>query len=71
MAKKAIFLASIAAIRHNRELRTVYMKYRSKGRAKKECVIIVARKLIAIIYAIYKRNTPYDPIRVFIPKPNQ
>jgi transposase len=47
------------------------MKYRSKGRAKKECVIIVARKLIAIIYAIYKRNTPYDPIRVFIPKPNQ
>jgi transposase len=71
LAKKAIFLASIAAIRHNAELRTVYMKYRSKGRAKKECVIIVARKLIAIIYAIYKRNTPYDPIRVFVPKPNQ
>lgn len=70
LAKKAIFLASIAAIRHNAELRSVYMKYRSKGRAKKECVIIVARKLIAIIYAIYKRNTPYDPIRVFVPKPN-
>mgnify|MGYP000305068761 CR=1 FL=1 len=71
LAKKAIYLAAVAAIRHNRELRTVYAKYRSKGRAKKECVIIVARKLIAIIYAIYKRNTPYDPIRVFVAKPNQ
>lgn len=71
LAKKAIYLASIAAIRHNKELHTVYDKYRSKGRAKKECVIIVARKLIAIIYSIYKRNTPYDPVRVFVPMPNQ
>lgn len=71
LAKKAIYLASIAAIRHNKELHTVYDKYRSKGRAKKECVIIVARKLIQIIYSIYTRNTPYDPIRVFVPKPNQ
>lgn len=71
LAKKAIYLASIAAIRHNKELHTVYDKYRSKGRAKKECVIIVARKLIQIIYSIYMRNTPYNPIRVFVPKPNQ
>jgi len=71
LAKKAIYLASIAAIRHNKELHTLYDKYRSKGRAKKECVIIVARKLIQIIYSIYIRNTPYDPIRVFVPKPNQ
>lgn len=71
LAKKAIYLASIAAIRHNKELHTVYDKYRSKGRAKKECVIIVARKLIQIIYSIYTRNVPYDPVRVFVPKPNQ
>ncbi len=71
LAKKAIFLSAVAVIRHNKELRTIYTNYRSKGRAKKECVIIVARKLIAIIYAIYKRNTPYDPVRVFVPKPNQ
>lgn len=71
LAKKAIFLSAVAAIRHNKELRTIYANYRSKGRAKKECVIIVARKLISIIYSIYKRNTPYDPVRVFVPKPNQ
>ncbi len=69
LAKKAIYLAAIAAIRHNKELRQIYMNYRSKGRTKKECIIITARKLLAIIYAIYKHNVPYDPNRVFVAKP--
>jgi transposase len=71
LAKKAIYLAAIAAIRHNDEMRTIYMNYRSKGRAKKEAIIIVARKLLTIIYTIYTRNVPYDPKRVFVAKPNQ
>jgi len=71
LAKKAIYLASIAAIRHNDEMRTIYMNYRSKGRAKKEAIIIVARKLLTIMYIIYTRNVPYDPQRVFVAKPNQ
>jgi len=70
LAKRAIYLASIAAIRHNKELRQVYRNYRSKGRAKKECIIITARKLLAIIYAIYTKNVPYDPQRVFVANPN-
>ena len=70
LAKKAVYLAAIAAIRHNKELRQVYMNYRSKGRAKKECIIITARKLLAIIYAIYTRNVPYDPQRVFVANPH-
>lgn len=70
LAKKAIYLAAIAAIRHNPQLRQVYMNYRAKGRAKKECIIIVARRLLQIIYAIYTRNVPYDPERVFVARPN-
>ncbi|MEF3191856.1 MAG: IS110 family transposase [Campylobacterales bacterium] len=69
LAKKALYLAAIAAIRHNSELYTIYSKYRSKGRAKKECLIIVARKLVQIIYAIYTQNIPYDPLRVFVAQP--
>jgi transposase len=65
LAKKAIYMAAIASIRHNDELVQVYRNYRSKGRAPKECLVIVARKLLAIIYAIYIHNTPYDPARVF------
>lgn len=70
LAKRALYLAAIAAIRHNDELRTIYLNYKSKGRAKKECIIIVARKLVQIIYAIYTRNIAYDPKRVFVAKPN-
>lgn len=70
LARKAIFLAAVAAIKHNEQMRTIYLKYRSRGKAKKEALIIVARKLVAIIYAIYTRNEPYDPVRVFTAKPN-
>jgi len=71
LAKRAVYLAAVAAVRHNPELRQVYKNYRSKGRAKKECIIIVARKLLQIIYAIYTRNVPYDPNRVFVARPNR
>jgi transposase len=70
LAKKAIYLAAIAAIRHNDEIHQVYQNYRSKGRAKKEAVIIASRKLLQIIYAVYTHNVPYDPSRVFRAKPN-
>ena len=65
LAKKAIYMAAIASVRHNAELAQVFRNYRSKGRAPKECLVIVARKLLGIIYAIYVHNTPYDPARVF------
>ena len=70
LAKKAIYLAAVAAVRHNDQMHQIYLNHRSKGRARKEAVIIVARKLIQIIYAIYTRNVPYDPQRVFVARPN-
>lgn len=65
LAKLAIYQASIACIRHNDELKKVYLDKKSSGRVPKECVVIVARKLAMIIYSIYKNNTPYNPARVF------
>lgn len=68
LAKKALYQAAIAAIRHNDELNKLYRDKVSQGRAKKEAVIIVARKLAGIILAIYKNNVAYNPNRVFTPK---
>ena len=65
LAKLALYQASIACVRHNAELKKLYLDKKSAGRAPKECVVIVARKLAKIIYAIYKNNTPYTPVRVF------
>lgn len=65
LAKMAIYQAAIACIRHNAELKKIYLDKKSSGRAPKECVVVVARKLAMIIYSIYKNNTPYNPARVF------
>jgi transposase len=65
LAKKALYQAAIAAIRHNKELNKLFRDKVSQGRAKKEAVVIVARKLAHIILAIYKNNVAYNPQRVF------
>jgi len=65
LAKMAIYQAAVACVRHNDELHKIYLDKKSTGRAPKECVVIVARKLAMIIYSIYKNNTPYNPARVF------
>jgi len=65
LAKMAIYQAAVACVRHNSELKKVYLDKKSSGRAPKECVVVVARKLAMIIYSIYKNNTAYNPARVF------
>jgi len=67
LAKMALYQAGVACVRHNDQLKKIYLDKKSSGRAPKECIIIVARKLAMIIYSIYKHNTPYDPARVFSP----
>lgn len=68
-AKKALYLASVAAIRHNSELKQIFKNQVASGRTKKEALIIVARKLAYIIWAIYKHNQAYNPARVFVAHP--
>ena len=63
------YLASVAAVRHNNELKQIFKNQLSSGRAKKEALIIITRKLAYIIWAIYKHNKPYDPARVFVAHP--
>ncbi len=65
LAKMAIYQAAVACVRHNAELKKIYLDKKSSGRAPKECIVVVARKLAMIIYSIYKNNTPYNPTRVF------
>jgi transposase len=66
LAKKALYQASISAIRHNEQLNKLYHDKVSQGRAKKEAIVIVARKLAHIILSIYKNNVAYNPNRVFV-----
>lgn len=66
LAKKALYQAAVASVRHNAQLNKLFHDKVSQGRAKKEALVIVARKLAHIILAIYKNNVAYNPNRVFV-----
>jgi len=65
IAKQALYLAAVASIKHNKEMKKLFMDKVSNGKSKKEALIIVAKKLASIMYALFKHNTTYTPNRVF------
>ncbi len=67
IAKHALYMAAVASVIHNDQLRKIFRDKVSAGKSKKEALIIISKKLAAIIYSVFKYNKPYDVNRVFIP----
>ena len=67
IAKHALYMAAVASIIHNDQLRKLFRDKVSSGKSKKEALIIISKKLATIIYSMFKYNKPYEPNRVFIP----
>lgn len=57
--RQALYMAAASAQRHDPELKTMHEKKRAEGKRYKEATIVVARKLIARVYAVWRRGTPY------------
>ncbi len=66
IAKHALYMAAVSAVRHNTELHKLFRDKVSSGKSKKEALIIIAKKLASIIYSLFKYNQPYNPNRVLI-----
>ena len=64
--RAALYMASVACIKHNRELRSLYLKKISQGKEAKQALVCVGKKLACIMYSMLKNGTSYDPQRVFI-----
>jgi len=62
--RKAVYMASVAALKHNPELRSIYHRKVSQGKAPKQALIVVARKLLTIVYSLLRYKTDYDPRRL-------
>jgi len=60
-------MAAVSSVRHNTQLKKIFMDKVSSGKSKKEALIIISKKLATIIYSVFKHNKPYEPNRVFIP----
>ena len=54
-------MPALSAIRHNPQLKEFYQRLVAKGKNKKLALIAVARKLLLLIYSLWKNNSVYDP----------
>ena len=66
LLKHALYLASVACIKHNDYMRNLYHKKVSQGKAPKQALIVVARKLASVMYSMLKNNASYDITRLAV-----
>jgi transposase len=58
--RKAMHLPALAAIRSDQRFKAIFTRLVSKHGIKMKAVVAVQRKLLEMIFVIYKTNTPYD-----------
>ncbi len=59
--RKALFMPALSACRANPRMKELYLRLVSKGKNKKLAIIAVARKLLLLIYTLWKSNSVYIP----------
>jgi transposase len=57
--RKALFMPALSACRANPKLKIFYQRLVAKGKNKKLAIIAVARKLLLLIYTLWKTYSPY------------
>ena len=57
--KSMIHMCAIVAIQHNAEMKKYYESRVEKGKSKMSTINIIRNKLIARIFAVINRQTPY------------
>ena len=58
--RKAMHLPALAAIRHDERFKAIFARLVSKHGIKMKAAVAVQRKLLEMIYILYKTSTPYD-----------
>lgn len=62
--KTLLNLGAFCAIRYNPELRQYYQKRISEGKRKMSCLNIIRSKIVARMFAIIKRQSPYQELPI-------
>jgi transposase len=66
IARHALYLAAVNAVRRSAEWRTIYLRKRAQGKNAKQALIVVAVKLLHTLYAMLKHRQPYNPSRLLV-----
>ena len=59
--RNMLYMASLSAVRHNPALRATYRALLERGKAKKLALVACMRKLLVILNAMLRDNTPWNP----------
>lgn len=59
--RRALYMATLSATRHNPAIRTFYQRLLAAGKLKKVALIACMRKLLGILNAMAKTRTKFDP----------
>ena len=59
--RDVLYMAGLSAARHDPSLRAFSDRLRANGKAPKQAIIAVTRKLLIILNAMIRENRPYQP----------
>jgi transposase len=59
--RAVLYMATLAAIRHNPVIRGYYQRLCGAGKAKKVAIVACMHKLLTILNTIFKQRTPWQP----------
>jgi transposase len=63
-AKTLLNLAACCSIRRDQEMKQYYQKRIAEGKRKMDCLNIIRSKIVGRMFAIIKRQTPYQPLPI-------
>ena len=66
IARQALYLAAVNAVRRSPEWRTIYLRKKAQGKAAKQALIVVAVKLLHTAYAMLKHRQPFNSSRLLV-----
>lgn len=59
--RKALYFPALVAIKHNPAMKSLYDKVFDKTKIKMKAAVAVQRKLLVLIYTLYKNNQDFNP----------
>jgi transposase len=61
--RKRLYTAAWGAMQHDEQFRAYYERLRAEGRTYREALVIIARKLLRIVFGVLKSGRPFSPER--------
>ena len=59
--RAALYMPALSAINHNRRLKSFYQRLEHRLPKKKQAIVAVMRKILILVYTLWKNEQAYDP----------